>query len=347
MGAAPRLTVGLPVYNGELYLAESMNALLGQTYEDFELVISDNASTDSTSDICREYAKLDSRIRYIRQEQNIGLINNHNFLIRQASGEFFKLAAHDDIYARTLLERLVEALDCHPEVVVAHCWEARVDATGKLSHGLGYPVAVDGPRVAERFRSMLFDGWDDYVYGVIRTSVLRQTHLYASHHFADRTFNTELNLYGPFYLVPEWLYFRREHAGRASEHPEREIPYTVRTRSAGLDPKRSSRLRHPLVRLYLEYVLGYVKVIKSAPLSVVERQECYYHLARWVLWRFPSVIGRAFHKGKLHDEWRVLPELPAVDVESVVCRADPRDFSAVLSSSDVLSPSDVLSSNEE
>jgi glycosyltransferase involved in cell wall biosynthesis len=323
---APRLTVALPVYNGERFLAEAINAILGQTYEDFVLVISDNASTDRTPEICREFAKLDSRIQYIRQERNIGLIGNHNFLIAQAEGELFKLAAYDDLYARTLLERCIDALDNHQEVVVAHCWEARVDEEGKLISGLAYSVAADAPRPPERFRSMLFDGWDDYMYGVIRTTVLRQTHLYASHHFADRTINTELSLYGPFHLVPEWLYFRREHAGRASEHPDRSSPYTVRSRSAGLDPRRSNRLRHPSIRLYLEYVRAYVTMIRTAPLSAVERRECYIHLSHWVARRFPSVVNRAFHSGRLHDDIQMLPELPDVDVAAVVSRAARSDF---------------------
>jgi glycosyltransferase involved in cell wall biosynthesis len=72
MTAQPRLSIGLPVYNGEEYLAESLDALLGQTYEDFELVISDNASTDGTQELCRKYAARDSRIRYLRLPRNIG-----------------------------------------------------------------------------------------------------------------------------------------------------------------------------------------------------------------------------------------------------------------------------------
>src|SRR5215472_3946539 len=105
MNAAPRLSIGLPVYNGEDYLAESLEALLGQSYEDFELIISDNASTDSTADICRRYEKQDSRIRYVRQPRNIGAGPNHNYVVRHARGELFKWAAHDDLYARDLLKR--------------------------------------------------------------------------------------------------------------------------------------------------------------------------------------------------------------------------------------------------
>ena len=129
-GAAPRLTIGLPVYNGENYLAESIEALLGQSFEDFELIISDNASTDGTADICRRYGERDSRIRNIRQPRNIGMQPNHNFVIRQARGELFKMTSHDDLYARDLLKRCVEALNEYPQVVIAHCWEAMIDTSG-------------------------------------------------------------------------------------------------------------------------------------------------------------------------------------------------------------------------
>src|SRR5215469_10542482 len=133
MSATPRLSIGLPVYNGERYLAESIEALLGQTYTDFELVISDNASTDSTGDICRRYEKEDSRVRYFRQPRNIGLAPNHNYVVEQARGELFKWAANDDLYARDLVERCVAALDEHPDVVLAHSWTARIDTSGTLT----------------------------------------------------------------------------------------------------------------------------------------------------------------------------------------------------------------------
>ena len=124
----PRLTIGLPVYNGEVHLSEAFESLLGQTYEDFELIVSDNASTDGTSEICLRYARQDRRIRYIRQDENIGLVPNHVFLIGQARGELFKSAAHDDFYARDLLLRCVQTLDDDPSAVVAHPWSAVVDA---------------------------------------------------------------------------------------------------------------------------------------------------------------------------------------------------------------------------
>jgi len=309
--AGPRLSIGLPVYNGENYLAESIAALLGQTYEDFELIISDNASTDSTPAIISSFGRQDARIRYIRQPHNIGLNPNHNFVISQARGELFKMASHDDLYARDLLKRCIDALDAHPEVVLAHCHEAMIDNTGTITRALQYSVAADSPRAPERLRSLLFDGWDDYTYGVMRTSVLRRTQLHGSHHFADRSINTELALHGPFYLVPEALYFRRDH-------PERTSPYTVRSRCAYLDPRRSSRLRHPVVRLYGEYLWSYVAAIWKAPLSPQDRRECYGLLARWMAGRAAPVARRTVGGGALRGPEPSRVAIPAVSVNALV-----------------------------
>jgi glycosyltransferase involved in cell wall biosynthesis len=118
MSAPPKLSVGLPVYNGAKYLAEAIDALLGQSYTDLELIISDNGSTDGTADVCRHYEAQDPRIRYLRQPRNIGLAANHNFVAEQARGMLFKWASNDDLYARDLLKRCVEALDEFPHAVL-------------------------------------------------------------------------------------------------------------------------------------------------------------------------------------------------------------------------------------
>ncbi len=317
MNAVPRLSIGLPVYNGGNLLAEALEALLGQSYEDFELIISDNASTDGTADLCRRYEKQDSRIRYIRQPHNIGLNPNHNFVVKQARGELFKMASHDDLYARDLLKRCVDALDENPQAVLAHCWEAMIDPSGKVTKALKYTVATDSPRAPERFRSMLFDGWDDYTYGVMRTAVLFRTHLHGSHHLADRSINTELGLHGPFCMVPDWLYFRRDH-------PERKEPYTVRTRCAYLDPRRADRLRHPVVRLYGEYFWGYVTAIRNAPLSPADRRECYGYLARWLVGRAAPVVGRSLRGGALSSSEPTAETLPVISVDAIVAGRERR-----------------------
>ena len=275
--SAPRLSIGLPVYNGENYLAESLDALLGQSFEDFELIISDNASTDGTAAISRRYERLDSRVRYVRQPRNVGLAPNHNILVEQARGELFKWASHDDLYGRELLERCVVALDANPHVVLAHSWTAMIDGSGVVTEAIEYPLATASLHVPTRFRSLLFDSGGDDDGGVIRTSTLRRVARKNSFHHADRTIIAELSLHGAFHQVPEWMYFRRDHPERA----ERACP-TTRTRCANMDPRRADRLRHPTVRLYGEYVWAYISAIRNAPLSPVDRRLCYRYLAQWV-----------------------------------------------------------------
>jgi glycosyltransferase involved in cell wall biosynthesis len=86
----PRVSIGLPVFNGEKYLAEALDSILSQTYRDFKLIISDNASTDRTEQICREYAAKDRRIRYYRNEKNIGAPKNFNRVFELSSGKYFR-----------------------------------------------------------------------------------------------------------------------------------------------------------------------------------------------------------------------------------------------------------------
>jgi len=306
MSAPPRLTVGLPVYNGEQYLPESMEALLGQTYEDFELIVSDNASTDATADICHSYAKQDSRVRYFRQPRNIGWGPNHNYLVAEARGELFKWASDDDLYARDLLARCVEALDEHPDVVLAHCWTAMIDGAGSVTKPMTYQLATSSPRAPERFRSMLFDKGSDDDGGVIRMAVLRRTPLHGSYYRADRTLMPEIGLYGPFYHVPDWLYFRRDHPDRA-EH----LLSDTRAWCTNLDPSRASRLRHPAVRLYAEYVWGYVGAIRRSPLAPADRQECYRYLVQWL-------VSRVFLAGGKRAKAPSRADAPVIALDAVV-----------------------------
>jgi glycosyltransferase involved in cell wall biosynthesis len=287
MRRTPRLSVGIPVYNGQNYLAESIDALLGQSYEDFELIISDNASTDGTADICRRYQEKDSRIRYFRQERNIGCAPNHNFLVEQARGELFKWASDDDLYARDLLERCVEALDQFPHVVLAHSWTALIDGSGAVTKAVRYGLDTASPSAPERFRSLLYEVGGDDDGGVIRMDVLRRAPLHGSYYHADRTLVAGLVLNGPFYQVPDWLYFRRDHDERA----ERAFK-TARAWCANLEPRRSDALRNPAVRLYTEYVWGFVTAIRRAPLTSAERRECYRHLAGWLSNRAKVTRGR-------------------------------------------------------
>ena len=245
-------------------------------------------------------------MRYFRQPRNIGLAPNHNFVAEQARGELFKWASNDDLYARDLLERCVDALDEYPDVVLAHSWTAKVDESGTVTKAFEYPLDTASPRAPERFRSLLFVSGGDDDYGVIRTEVLRRTAMKDSYHHADRTIIAELRLYGRFYQVPDWLYFRRDHADRA----ERRVPDRCGGRCANMDPRRADRLRHPAVRLYAEYVWAYISAIRRAPLSAADRRECYRYLAQWLASRGrPGAAGQEDPAPVAH---------PDIQVDSIV-----------------------------
>ena len=272
----PRLTIGLPVYNGEEYLAESLDALLGQSFEDYELIITDNASTDGTAAICKRYMGTDSRIIYHRLPRNIGAAGNHNHVFTLARGELFKWASHDDLYGRTLLERCVEFLDDHRDFVLAHSYNATIDSHGKIIEPYDYRIPTDSPSAAERFRGLLHAPGGDDFYGVIRTAALRRVKPHDSYHHADRTFVMDMAMQGRFHQVPELLYFRRDHETRA----ERANP-SIRSRCANLDPKRAKGF-NPAPRLLAEYALGYVTLIHRAPIDRAEKRKCYRHLAGYL-----------------------------------------------------------------
>ena len=301
----PRLSIGLPVYNGEKYLVESLNALLGQSHRDYELIISDNASTDSTEDICRRYLSMDSRIRYIRQRRNIGAAPNHNFVFQESRGELFKWVAADDLYARDLVERCVAALDDHPDFVLAHSWTGAMNEAGKAIQTFPYPLATDVDSAPERFRAMLFGSGEndmgmiraDDMYGVMRSEMLRRVQPHGSFYRADRVLMTEIALNGKFYQVPEWLYFRRDH----SDRPQHAAP-SVRGWCANLDPHRASQLRNPAMRLIAEYLWGYVAAIRRAPLSSADRRACQRILLGWIAERALPAMNRVAHGGILRGE---------------------------------------------
>ncbi|MGW1532098.1 glycosyltransferase family 2 protein [Streptomyces aureus] len=313
MTAHPRLSIGLPVYNGEEYLAESLDALLGQTYEDFELVVSDNASVDGTEDICRRYAAKDSRIRYLRLSRNIGATPNHNHVLAESRGELFKWASHDDLYGRDLLRLCVEALDERPEIILAHTEQAVIDGDARVKVPYEYGLATDSPSAPERFRSLLFEPGGDDFYGVMRTDVLRRVKPMDSYHHADRTYVAEITLHGPFHQVPELLYFRRDHPTRA----ERANP-SKRSRCVNLDPRRAGPL-HPTPRLLAEYVWGFASAIRRAPLSRADRRACFGHLASWMTSRVRPGAGE-----RVEDRAPVDPDRLAVSVDALVAGREGR-----------------------
>src|SRR3982751_1385660 len=150
MRKSPRVSIGMPVRNGQRYIRQAIDSLLNQTFSDLELIVCDNASNDATESICRDYAARDSRVRYFRNPQNIGPAENHNKCFALSRGEYFKWHAHDDMCASTQLERCVEALDNDPSIVIAYPKTLIVDDAGNPVDEYEFPLRTDSSSVVKR-----------------------------------------------------------------------------------------------------------------------------------------------------------------------------------------------------
>src|SRR5882724_5779416 len=212
----PKVSVGLPVYNGEKYLSNALKGLLEQDFKDFELIVSDNASTDRTPDICRIFAERDPRVRYVRNETNIGLAANHNRTVELSRGQFFKWAAHDDDFPPAMLARFVNAFEEGPPsigLVYSRC--EYVDELGNVegvdSDGVDTSDLRPHKRLAHFLRHVHMYNCP---YGLIRSDLLRKTRLYGLYPMSDHVLFAELAMLGVFVELSEPLLRIRRHPGR-------------------------------------------------------------------------------------------------------------------------------------
>lgn len=290
-GQIPRVSIGLPVYNVEKYVGATIESLLAQTFSDFELIISDNASTDETEAVCREYAAKDSRIRYYRQPVNRGAPANFNKVFGYARGEYFKWHAGDDLCAPAFLERCVEVLDRDPTVVLSYPRAAVIDCRGNIladAPGSWRPSTgkegvecdsearqLNSPRPADRLRGVLLHTvWCYELFGVVRTDAMRRTRLHRNSSSAGKVFVAEIALHGRCFEVPEVLFFNRRHAGQ----------FTMLT-TAEAQQRFDNPLRKPRVFKLPHQIpctIDYLSCICRAPISFSDRLKCLMVLARYV-----------------------------------------------------------------
>lgn len=283
----PRVSVGLPVYNGENYLAETLDSLLSQVFADFELIISDNASTDATEEICRSYAAQDRRIRYYRNDVNLGAARNFCRLFDLASGEYFKWASHDDLCAPTYLERCVEALDRDPRVVLCYTRAQAIDKHGNVVLNFNSKPKLGSLRPRERFfTSVCVDHPQitivpSIIFGVIRADILKKTPLIGNYVSSDGVLLGELALHGQFYEVPEFLFYYRHHAQQSWRATGGRW-----AAEAWFDPQRAGRLTFPVWRLLFEHLIS---IGRAAP-PWLDRAWCYAYMGYWIRLRWRGLV---------------------------------------------------------
>jgi len=213
----PAVSIGLPVFNGETYLSQALDSLLGQTFPDFELIISDNASTDGTEQICREYQGKDPRIIYHRQSENKGAAANYNYVFQVSRARYFKWAAADDLCGPEMLEQCVTILDSHPDIVLCYPKTSIIDERGHVIRAYDDQWKLSSPEPTERFCSLLRQLQEcNAVFGLIRSDVLTRTPLIGNYIHSDSCLLVELSLHGRFHELPERSFYRREHPEASS-----------------------------------------------------------------------------------------------------------------------------------
>ncbi len=271
---APAVSVGMPVYNGETYLEVAISSVLAQSFEDLELIICDNASTDRTAEICQDYAARDRRIRYFRNPQNLGAAPNYNLALSHARGRYFKWLAHDDRMTPSYLAKTVGVLDERTDAVLCNSVVQYIDQNGApiglYNSGL---ALADSQSAAARFAWMVLRSHScvDF-FGLIRRDTLKDSLQHGSFHGADRALLAQLAIRGRLIQLPAPLVEMREHPNRYTRSNVRSAD-----RAAWHDASKRGKISLPTWRLYAEYM----KMVRKERMLSNERAGCYSALAKW------------------------------------------------------------------
>ena len=266
----PRLSVGIPVYNGEKFLASSIESVLRQDFTDFELIISDNGSTDRTPEIAAAFAAADPRVRFHRVESNQGGAWNFNRVFELSTAPLFKWQAHDDLCLPGFFRKCIEVFDRAPASVVV------VYPRTLVTDEHGQPLPEYFPERMETRRPLPYQRLDDVLrrmtmvraqFGLIRASALRQTRLFDRMIAADFVLFAELALIGEIWQVPETLFQRRIHAN-ISTKANRGANQLIQWWDPGMRKYRG--VLPPMLRLGWEYV----RSIRRLPLAPIEKLRC-------------------------------------------------------------------------
>jgi glycosyltransferase involved in cell wall biosynthesis len=265
MAESPLVSVAVPVWNGEQYLVRALDSILAQTLTDFEVVILDNASTDSTPAIAQGYVARDPRVRYIRHPQNIGSNPNFNAGARATAGRYLKWLAADDAVDPTFLERCVAVLEADPSIALCTTQFRDVGPDDELLGHHPYRFDLSGPDPAKRFGNLMCgDRGQRIMMGVIRRDVLDHTRLLADYVGSDRAFVGEIALHGRIVEIPEELWSSREHPQRST--------HVRNTRVWDPRPRRSHLV------LYLDIARELGRIIRVSPLTARQRIACVVRL---------------------------------------------------------------------
>jgi glycosyltransferase involved in cell wall biosynthesis len=285
----PPLSIGMPVYNAERFVEQGIRSILNQTVTDFELILSDNASTDRTAEICRDFASQDRRIRFYKSEFNKGGGWNHNRVLELARGRYFKWQSNDDLCDPSMVEKCIDALERDPSAVLAHPETTIIDQNGGIIEHYALDLRTDSPDPAVRFSDLIMNyHWCYQIYGVIRKDILDKTGPMGNFVNGDGVLLANLALHGHYSKIPEHLFFSRRHEQQSSQMTptrlrRRRIQLTNRVNGMPCaewwNPRRRRALTFPQWRQMTEYV----RMVSRAPLSGADRLRCHRVTLGWML----------------------------------------------------------------
>ncbi len=268
--SAPLVSIGFPVYNGERLLRRAMDSVLAQDFEDFEVVICDNASTDRTAAICREYAQRDARVRYFRNETNIGASPNHNRVFELSRGKYFAWMAHDVEQLPGMLSRCVREMNLNsPPVVLAYPRCEQIDESGRPIDDYTPTIAIHDPRPHRRMGEVIRQiSYVTQHYGLFLSDALRRTRLNGSYPSSDYVLTAEMAMLGELREIPEVLVRRHLEL----DHGTRSLMHDKQALVAWLDTKMKNR--RMLLRVEDRLALEYMRGAFSLPLRPIDKLTC-------------------------------------------------------------------------
>lgn len=285
----PWVTVGVPVYNGESFIAAALQSLLDQTYFDFEIIISDNASTDATERICRSFALRDNRIRYIRQTENAGASPNFNLLVPLARGTLFKWAAADDVLDPDFLKDCVVALEQDKAASLACTHVTEIDNSGAILGSRETNTDFSSSQMTERFSALLPMRSCYEIFGLIRIEYLRRTNLIIGSSHGDGVLLCALGMQGPFAIIPKPLFLSRKHEHQSMSYANDRNRY-----SEWFDRKNRRPYQFPYWRMFAEFT----KLVFTFPMTVTERLICLRAVAAFAWAKRRTLRGDVLRNAK-------------------------------------------------
>lgn len=280
----PSISIGLPVYNGERYIASAIDSILKQTFVDFEIIISDNASIDNTAGICKKYCSKDSRVKYFRNNKNLGSAKNFNRVFELSSGDYFRWHSADDLCAPTLLEECKKVLDTKKSIALCAPRTILIDETGDEIKKLTENLSIHDSNARDRLEKLHLNlKLCNAQYGLMRSEIVRRTGLEGDYPGSDIIFLSEMCLYGKFEQLDEYLFFRRWH-NEASSHLD-----TTEAQQQFWDPDTSGKF---FMREW-KHILEHLRIIGRASLALNEKIKVAALVLKWIRWNRTKLYNEA------------------------------------------------------